>query len=136
MPMSSTWAPDFFDSATIFVRLSRGERHAQAAQPVIGAQLHDDDRGLVQFECARQSLQPSAGCFAAHAGVHNAVSVPLVAQSLLQQGDPALSGLEAIAGTQAVAKHEDGTVRRARRVGQQLDDEPAAHSERPGAAKS
>ena len=96
----------------------------------------DDDRGLVHFQCTRQSLQPAAGCFAAHAGVHNAVSVPLVAQSLLQQGDPALSGLEAIAGTQAVAKHEDGTFRRrARRVGHvdTSDDEPAARRKRPRA---
>jgi len=68
----------------------------------------------VQFERARQALHAARGRFAAHAGIHDAVSVPFGLQPLFEQGDPALFRPDTVGRAQAVAQHQDDPFRRGR----------------------
>ena len=79
----------------------------QAAQAVVAAELEDDDGRMVQLQRTRQASPRAAGGLAADAGIHDAVSVTLRGESLLQQRHPGCIDCDAITGAQAVADDQD-----------------------------
>ena len=83
-------------------------RKRQPAQAIVGAELQDDDIRMMLVQGAGQPGPAATGGLAAHAGVHDTLPVTFGGQFPLQQARPALAGLEAVAGAQAVAEHEDG----------------------------
>src|SRR5689334_8375167 len=83
-------------------------REWQPAQAVVSTELDDDDARLVRFEHMRQPCEPALRRFTAYAGVDDAVFVPLGGESLLEQAYPTFLDLQAVAGAQAVAEHDDG----------------------------
>ena len=79
----------------------------QSAQPVVAAELQDDDCRMMQLQRARQASPRAAGRVAADAGIHHAVSVTLSGETLLQQRHPGCIDGDAVAGAQAVADDQD-----------------------------
>src|SRR5688500_7331994 len=74
----------------------------QPAQPVVAAELQDDDGGLMQFERAWQARPRATGGVAADAGIHYAVSVTLRSKALLQQRNPSRVDCDAVADRKSV----------------------------------
>ncbi len=92
------------------------DRQRQAAQPVVGAQLQQHDRRMVQGQQMGQSFQAATAGLATDAGIDDLVLVPLVVEPLMQQRDPAFFGLESVRRAQAVTEAEDDAILRGRRA--------------------
>jgi len=75
------------------------DRQRQAAQSVIGTQLQQHERRMVQGQQMGQSFQAATAGLATDAGVDDLVLVPLVVEPPLQQRDPAFFGLESVRRT-------------------------------------
>ncbi len=80
----------------------------EAAQSVVAAQFHDDDRRPMRGQCPGQPGQRAARGLAARTGIDDAVTVPFGAQPSLQQGHPALLNSNSITRAEAVAQDQDG----------------------------
>jgi hypothetical protein len=70
----------------------------------------------MNFQSARQTLQPTGARFTAYAGVDDLVSVTLGLQSLREQRYPTLLRPNTVGGAETVAEHEDRTAGRRHRV--------------------
>jgi len=82
----------------------------QSAQAVVGAEFQDHDLRLVGVECAPEAVPATRRGLAADAGIHYLVTVTLLAEPVLQAGDPAFLGLQAVGRAEAVAEHEQGAL--------------------------
>ena len=83
-------------------------RDGLAAQPVVAAELDDDERRIVQLEQARQARESAGRRIARDAGIHYLISVTFRLQAILEHRDPGLLGGYPIAAAQGVAHHDDG----------------------------
>ena len=79
----------------------------QPPQPVVAAELEDDDGGTVYGERSGQPREAPGRGLAADAGVGHAVPVTLCLQAVLEEGDPALFGRQPVPCADAVAHHQN-----------------------------
>ena len=77
-------------------------------QPVIGPEFQDNQFRLKSDDCAIDPRGTTGGCFAADAGVHDAMFVPCFLEPLLQQSDPGPVNVNTIARAETVAENQDG----------------------------
>ena len=97
---------------------------------VIAAEFENDDVWLVQLQGARQAWSRTARRFAADAGVHYAVTVPLFNQSTLQQCDPGRIDGHAVTCAETVTQHQNHRLRlRCRTCGKTPGPAPARTSD-------
>ena len=73
-----------------------------ASQAIVAAQLKDDNIRAMAVEQCWQALFATGGGFSTHTGVDE---LHLIAKLLIEQGYPALLGVHAVGGAQAVAEY-------------------------------
>ncbi len=95
--------------------------------PSFASQLDHHQRRLLLGKQRRQARQAARGGVAADRGVHHPVVVTFVGEALLQQGDPALAGIQSQSGADTIA-HDQQRLRRGL-LGQQDQGQAAAQQQ-------
>lgn len=84
------------------------QRNADAAQPVVRSQLHDDYNGLVALQQRLYAPLAASSRFTTDTGIDDRNVRVIVRQSLAQQVYPTTAGWQPVTGRQTVTDDEDG----------------------------